>query len=86
MTSRRVTFQTVTEGSYVAPDLLPGNYEVTVQKEGFKQYGVTGISIGVGQRVRVDASLHWAFVVATGVVLCGAACFVVGIEKIEEVQ
>jgi MFS family permease len=31
-------------------------------------------------------AFYWAFVLATVVVLCGAACFVVGIEKIEEVQ
>ena len=31
-------------------------------------------------------AFYWAFVVAAGVVLCGAACFVVGIQKIEEVQ
>jgi MFS family permease len=31
-------------------------------------------------------AFYWAFVVATAIVLCGAACFVVGIEKIEEVE
>lgn len=31
-------------------------------------------------------AFYWAFVVATAIVLCGAACFVIGIEKIEEVQ
>ena len=31
-------------------------------------------------------AFYWAFVLATGIVLCGAACFVIGIEKIEEVQ
>ena len=31
-------------------------------------------------------AFYWAFVVAAAIVLCGAACFVVGIEKIEEVQ
>ena len=31
-------------------------------------------------------AFYWAFVLATAIVLCGAACFVIGIEKIEEVQ
>ncbi len=31
-------------------------------------------------------AFYWAFVAAAAIVLCGAACFVVGIGKIEEVQ
>jgi MFS family permease len=31
-------------------------------------------------------AFYWAFVVAAAIVLCGAACFVIGIEKIEEVK
>lgn len=31
-------------------------------------------------------AFYWAFVVAAAIVLCGAACFVLGIERIEEVK
>jgi hypothetical protein len=55
-----VVFQTKTdaEGAYVAPDLLPGTYEVTVQMDGFKQHVTTRVVVDVGQRVRADASLE----------------------------
>lgn len=59
-TDTNVLFQTKTNeaGAYVAPDLLIGNYEVVIKVEGFKQNTVSGIKVGVGQRVRADAALQ----------------------------
>ena len=55
-----VAFHTKTDadGAYVAPDLIPGTYDVTIQMEGFKQHVTNGIKVGVGERIRADASLE----------------------------
>jgi MFS family permease len=39
-----------------------------------------------GSIVERTHAFYWAFVAAAAIVLCGAACFVVGIGKIEEVK
>jgi hypothetical protein len=45
------------DGDYVAPDLAPGTYTVTVEASGFKRAVYGGLTLRVDQRLRVDASL-----------------------------
>lgn len=45
-------------GEYSAPSLLPGNYTVRANFMGFKQAEHTGLTVGVGQDVRVDLTLQ----------------------------
>ena len=44
-------------GAYSASSLLPGNYSVKAEVMGFKAGEHTGLTVGVGQDVRVDFSL-----------------------------
>jgi hypothetical protein len=45
-------------GAYSAPSLNPGTYKVPAEAKGFKGLDRTGISVGVGQDVRVDLILQ----------------------------
>ncbi len=45
-------------GSFVAPFLIPGTYEVVVELAGFKKYLHRGVVLQVNQRARVDATLE----------------------------
>src|SRR5215472_10708791 len=46
------------EGGFVAPFLVPGNYEVTVQAPGFKVFARSPIELRVNDRTRVDVRLE----------------------------
>ena len=48
---------TNTEGSYLAPLLPVGAYEVTFSLSGFQSRVVQGLTLAVNDRVKVDASL-----------------------------
>jgi outer membrane receptor protein involved in Fe transport len=54
-----VTQKTVTnnDGAYRFPSLIPGNYTVTVNKQGFAQFTRDATRIDIGIIVRVDAKL-----------------------------
>src|ERR1039458_6636237 len=54
-----VTAETLSDGSgyYRFPILKVGKYEVTVKKEGYSDLTQTGITLQVGNQVRVDAQL-----------------------------
>jgi Carboxypeptidase regulatory-like domain/TonB-dependent Receptor Plug Domain len=52
------TVVTDANGSYTAPFLNPGTYEVEVELTGFKKYVRQGITVQVNDRARVDASLE----------------------------
>jgi hypothetical protein len=52
------TVVTDANGSYIAPFLNPGTYEVEVELTGFKKYVRQGITVQVNDRARVDASLE----------------------------
>ena len=52
------TVVTDSNGSYTAPFLNPGTYEVEVELTGFKKYVRQGIVVQVNDRARVDASLE----------------------------
>ena len=52
------TATTDTQGSYIAPFLIPGTYEVTVELAGFKKHVRRGVVLQVNQRARVDVVLE----------------------------
>lgn len=55
-TSSSVT--TDSDGSYIAPFLIPGTYEVRIEIAGFKSYIRRGVVLQVNQRARIDATLE----------------------------
>src|ERR1700726_110257 len=48
------TMQTNEEGYFTITNLPPGNYELVVEKEGFRTYRETGIVLEVGEDMRSD--------------------------------
>jgi len=54
----RSTVTTDATGSYNAPFLIPGAYEVAIEANGFKKLVRKGVVLQVNQRARVDASLE----------------------------
>ncbi|HYM13914.1 MAG TPA: TonB-dependent receptor, partial [Bryobacterales bacterium] len=52
-------------GRYEFPTLTPGNYNITVQKEGFKQVTQDGIRLEVNQVARIDFALQLGAVTET---------------------
>src|SRR4029450_13104316 len=54
--SRTVTTDKV--GEYTAPSLPTGNYVVTAEMTGFKIAALSGMELGVDQRVRIDVTLE----------------------------
>ena len=51
------TYTTDADGSFQAPFLIPGTYEVAVELTGFRKYTHRGVVLQVNQRARVDATL-----------------------------
>jgi hypothetical protein len=51
------TYTTDADGSFQAPFLIPGTYEVAVELSGFRKYTHRGVVLQVNQRARVDATL-----------------------------
>src|SRR5262252_899717 len=49
--------ETNAEGFYNFPALDPGEYTLAVEKQGFQRNVQTGLTLTVGQNLRVDASL-----------------------------
>ncbi len=52
------TYSTGADGSFVAPFLIPGTYDVAVELQGFRRYTHKGVVLQVNQRARVDAALE----------------------------
>jgi hypothetical protein len=50
--------ETNDEGFYNFPALDPGEYTVTIEKQGFERSVQTGLALSVGQNLRVDATLR----------------------------
>ena len=50
--------KTDSAGEYTVPYLAAGRYAVTVEKPGLSVFKVTGIVLGTGQQVRLDAQLQ----------------------------
>ena len=59
LVQRGTTFiaETNAEGFYNLPALDPGEYTLAVEKQGFQRNLQTGLTLTVGQNLRVDASL-----------------------------
>jgi hypothetical protein len=51
------TLQTNGSGSYTAPNLPPGTYNVVIKATGFSTADMSNLSISAGDRVRADAAL-----------------------------
>lgn len=51
------TVESNAEGSYSAPGLVPGTYEIRAEAKGFKTYTRTGVVLNVRDMVRVDISM-----------------------------
>ncbi len=45
-------------GAYVAPLLLPGNYRISAEHEGFKKFTRDGITLSVNENLRIDIQLE----------------------------
>src|SRR5438270_2257774 len=52
------TVQTQVDGEYTVAALNPGRYEVTIDKDGFRQLKEQDLELQVGQIARVDAALQ----------------------------
>jgi hypothetical protein len=52
------TVETNASGAYLAPELVPGTYEIKAENPGFKTYSRTGIVLNVNDRVRVDIAMQ----------------------------
>jgi Carboxypeptidase regulatory-like domain len=52
------TTKSTAEGDYTVPALLPGSYEVRVQKSGFKTLARDGIVLQVEQHARLDLTME----------------------------
>src|SRR5262245_47531656 len=49
---------TSAEGSYYVPYLIPGNYKITIEAAGFKQFVRDGITLRPNEVPRIDISLE----------------------------
>ena len=56
-TGVKLTYETSNEGVYFAPALLPGDYTITAEKEGFKREVYGPVKLEVAQTVGVDLAL-----------------------------
>src|SRR5574340_25475 len=72
--TRVAAWQGVTDatGSYLAPSLPVGRYDITVELQGFKTVTVRGVPLAVAQRARVDARLDPGAISETVTVVGGA--------------
>ncbi|MGH9632718.1 MAG: hypothetical protein ACRD7E_30805, partial [Bryobacteraceae bacterium] len=52
------TGPTSTEGAYYVPQLTPGNYQLTVEANGFKRYVREGIILRTSEQPRIDVQLE----------------------------
>ncbi|MET0552771.1 MAG: carboxypeptidase-like regulatory domain-containing protein, partial [Vicinamibacteria bacterium] len=52
------TYATDADGSFNAPFLIPGVYDVTIELAGFRKHVHRGVVLQVNQRARVDAALE----------------------------
>ena len=52
------TTQSNAEGLYTIPNLIPGNYTLTVQFQGMKNVERPGFALRVGDRVAIDVSME----------------------------
>jgi hypothetical protein len=46
------------QGAYVAPLLIPGNYRISAEREGFRRFSRTGITLSVNDNMQIDVRLE----------------------------
>jgi hypothetical protein len=56
---------TTRSGEFVAPNLEPGPYTVTIEADGFNKFQRLGLELEVARDIRVDATLHPGSVATT---------------------
>ena len=66
-TGTQITQTLVTDnsGSFYVPTLIPGDYDVTAEKEGFQKVIRSGITLQIDQKARVDMTLQVGAVTQT---------------------
>lgn len=64
-TTEQRTQTTGSQGFYRFVNLLPGQYEVSVDKQGFKHFDRKGVGLEVGQTVTIDATMEVGAVTQT---------------------
>jgi hypothetical protein len=52
------SLETNAAGNYIAPELIPGTYEVKAEFKGFNTFSRTGIVLNVNDNVRVDIAMQ----------------------------
>ncbi len=57
-TGVQVQIQTTPDGNYVLPPINPGTYTLTVKAKGFKEYVQAGVTVSVGQELRLNFPLQ----------------------------
>lgn len=57
-TNTKVETVTDSAGQYAAPFLLPGDYDISVQFSGFKEFVRKAVHLGAGEHPRIDVSLE----------------------------
>ena len=56
-TNNALTGTTNAEGRYVFPQVPPGNYNITIAKQGFNSFQVNGQHVEIGQTLTINATL-----------------------------
>lgn len=64
-TNKVYTASSTDTGFYIVPDIIPGQFELTVEYAGFARYTQTGITLRVGQTATIDVTLTVASVGAS---------------------
>src|SRR5881397_3973119 len=64
-TNQKFTAVTSTDGVYAVPSLPIGSYVLTITADGFATYRQAGVTLEVGQRLRLDATLQVGDVTST---------------------
>lgn len=67
-----VTLATNERGVYLAPLLLPGNYRITAEHEGFRRFTREGVTLSVNDSLRIDVALELGAVTETVNVVAAA--------------
>jgi len=56
-TATKVETKSDTSGHYIAPFLLPGEYDIVVKVDGFKEFRRKGLHVGAGETPTIDVKL-----------------------------
>lgn len=57
-TNAQVTQKTNSSGQYTFPNVVPGSYQISVQKQGFRTTEVSGLTVDVSKSYTVDVKLE----------------------------